>query len=189
MKKTLREQMKQKRNKLSTFEVEKFSHQIFENFKKELKNLDCNTFFVYNSFGNEVRTNEIVEFLLKEGKKVYMPRVEGKQMVAVQVQQNTQFAISSYGIMEPVGEAEQIDDFVCLAPCLAVDSFGNRLGYGGGYYDKFLANKHSINIAICFNFQCVAKLEPNQFDQPMQLIITQNSVIKLSREKEYSIKS
>lgn len=178
MKNQLREELKATRNKLSDEQVKDLSHQIFLNLKPIIDNTNCNKFFVYNSFSSEAKTDEILLYLLNSNKQVFLPRVEQKQMVAVRLTKTAKFKTSNFGIDEPVGETEDINNFVAIVPCLAVDEKGNRLGYGGGFYDKFLKNKTSTKIAICFDFQLVKKIDSSPFDVQMDFVVTENKLKK-----------
>lgn len=133
-------------------------------------------FFVYNSFGAEVETNLIIEHLFALNKKVYLPRVENGEMVAVPCNKNSQFKLGHFKIKEPIGKSENINNFVALVPCLAIDTMGNRFGYGGGFYDKFLQNKNAIKVALAFDFQLVDKVPTEDFDVLMDMVITNSGV-------------
>lgn len=176
MKNDLRVKFKHLRNQLSNEQLEILSHKIFLKLKSILFKFKTDKFFVYNSFGSEVKTDEIFNFLISANKQVFLPRVEGENMVAVKLTKNTTFKKSNYGINEPFGNAEAIDDFVTIVPCLAVDDFGNRLGYGGGYYDRFLNGKNSIKIAICFDFQIAKNIETTPFDVSMDYAVSEKQI-------------
>lgn len=117
--------------------------------------------------------------MIDNNKLVFLPKVEGENMVAIKISKTTNFKTNKFGINEPVGETENIDDFVAIVPCLAVDKKGNRLGYGGGFYDKFLKAKISIKIAICYDFQVVENIESMSFDVSMDLIVTDKQIKKI----------
>ena len=99
------------------------------------------SFFVYHSFGTEVDTHAVIARLLNAGKTVCLPRVVGDGMLAVKYT-GERLEKGAFGICEPQGE----EDFLCeiaLVPLLAVDGAGTRLGYGGGYYDRYFASHES----------------------------------------------
>ena len=179
MKNELRVEFKNLRNQLGGEIIKKLSHQIFLNLKPILQKVNKTKFFVYNSFNCEVKTDEIIQFLIDNNKLVFLPKVQGENMVAIKIEKTTNFKTNKFGINEPVGVPENIDDFVAIVPCLAVDKKGNRLGYGGGFYDKFLKAKTSIKIAICYDFQVVDNIKSMPFDVPMDLIVTEKQVRKI----------
>ena len=102
-------------------------------------------------------------------------------MQSVKITTNTGFKKSSFGILEPEGEASDIDDFVAIMPCLAVDKYGNRIGYGGGYYDKFLKNKSAFKIALCYDFQFVDKIVSDKHDIKVDCIVTDKQILNIER--------
>lgn len=177
MKNQQREIMRQLRSTLTFAEVEQFSQQIFESLKCIISTRKEKDYFVYNSFGNEVSTNQIIEYLLKHNKNVFLPRVENDDMVAVKINANTQYLISKFGIREPIGKSTDINNFIAIMPCLAIDKSGNRLGYGGGYYDRFLANKKAYKIAVCFDFQLIEKIDADVYDIPCDMAVTNKGKI------------
>ena len=182
-KQRIRQEMKQLRNGLDVFAVEALSQEVFKRFL-ELGLSGCKIFFVYNSFGSEVQTKKIIEHLLVNNKKVYLPRVEGQIMQSVPIDENTKYLKNKFGITEPVGNNDEINDFVAIMPCLAVDKFGNRIGYGKGYYDKFLQNKKALKIILCYDFQLVNDLAPDEFDIPADMIITDKRILEIQTNKE-----
>lgn len=180
MKQRLRQEMKEFRNGLDVFAIQTLSDKIFEN----LSQLDLDVFdkfFIYKSFGSEVDTSKIIKHFIDLGKKVYLPRVHGEVMQSVQIDKGTNFSKNSFGIFEPDGEDQNIDDFVAIMPCLAVDCKGNRLGYGGGYYDKFLANKSATKVAICFDFQVLDEVVSSEKDIKVDCIVTEKRIIHLQK--------
>lgn len=134
-------------------------------------------YFVYLSFSSEASTELLVKELLARGKEVYCPRVEGKEMVAVRMGED--FTLSDYGIREPVGERYEGKIDVVVLPLLAADEQGGRLGYGGGYYDKFLASHtEAEKIGWCFDFQIVKKPLPcEEWDERLSAVVTEERTI------------
>lgn len=127
--------------------------------------------FVYLSYSSELSTEPLVEECLERGFAVYAPRVEGKEMVAVLYGED--FMISGQGIREPIGEAFDGDVDIVILPLLAVDEQGNRLGYGGGYYDRYL-RKHtkSLKVGYCFDFQVLKEVPKEDGDEPLDVLVT-----------------
>lgn len=135
------------------------------------------SYFVYNSFGSEAGTKKLISYLLKKGKDIYLPKTEEESMYPVKY--SGRFSIGVYGIEEPVGEKYRGNIDVCVLPLLAVDKEGNRLGYGGGYYDKFLRDNSCLRIAYCYDFQVIEKVESEPFDVKVQYIVTDKRTIKI----------
>lgn len=142
-------------------------------------------FFVYNSFGSEADTSRLIAELLRRGKEVYLPRTCGKEMQLVRYEGQA-FAQGAYGIAEPVGSASYIVPDVCVLPMLAGDAACRRLGYGGGYYDRFLTQrgKSALKVGICYDFQIVDKIPAERHDVPADAIVTDARIYRRSSTEE-----
>lgn len=144
---------------------------IYNNFFKQDFIKKTESFFIYNSFGSEVDTSKIIRELLKRKKKVYLPKVNGNEMFLIeyfgQAMQNGKF-----GVYEPVGEPENIIPEVCVLPMLAADKYFSRLGYGGGFYDRYLTDKQIYKVGLCYSFQITEKVPVENTDVQLDLIIT-----------------
>jgi len=128
------------------------------------------------SFSSEARTDLVIERLLELGQEVFCPRVDGKDMYAVRYGED--FSLSKYGVREPVGEIYNGEMDIVILPMLAVDGQGNRLGYGGGYYDKWLAaHPNCKRVAIVFDMQLLKEVPSEETDQKMDMIITDKQVL------------
>lgn len=138
------------------------------------------TVFCYLSYSSEAPTDGLMEALRESGFEVYCPRVEGKEIVPVLLGED--ISLSSLGIREPIGEAYTGEMDIVILPLLAVDEKGNRLGYGGGYYDRYLS-KHgqAKRIGYCFDFQVLPFLPSEETDERLDYIVTDKRVIKTQR--------
>lgn len=166
-KKRLRASMKKRRAENENRDVKE---QLMVQRFYELGFAKGNRFFIYRSYSSEARTDLLIERLQADGKEVYCPRVEGEKMVAVL--SGEEYSLSAKGIREPIGNAYEGDFDVIIAPLLAIDKKGNRLGYGGGYYDAFIQKKSGKKIGYCYDFQVVQALPKEVWDVPMDGIIT-----------------
>lgn len=131
------------------------------------------SFFVYRSVRSEASTEKIIASLRAAGKRVCVPRVSGGVMTAVREEGETELA---FGIPQPVsGEDEPCA--VALVPLLAFDSDGYRLGYGGGYYDRyFAAHPNVLRIGLAYEGQAVERLPRDGFDVPLHAVVTERGV-------------
>ncbi|SCG83897.1 5-formyltetrahydrofolate cyclo-ligase [Proteiniborus sp. DW1] len=189
-KRALRSEILSKRKALSKEEVNKKSSAISnllfstEQYKKS-KYIMC-----YIDFRNEVRTEEIIRMALNEDKNIIIPIsiVETKQLVLSQLlDYDKELESGTYGILEPKKEfirevnPELID--LVLMPGVAFDRRGYRIGYGGGYYDRFLTRiVDSVpKIALAFDLQLVPHVRKGRYDIPVDYIITEKEIIKASK--------
>lgn len=132
------------------------------------------SFFVYLSFGTEVGTDKLIAQFLKNGKRVCVPRIVGEDMLAVPF--TDKLERGALGIMQP-SEGEDTPCAVAFVPLLAVDREGHRLGYGGGYYDRYF-EKHPeiLKIGLAYEAQFVEKLPLDEWDIPLDGIVTERVV-------------
>ena len=141
------------------------------------------SFFIYHSFGAEADTHAIIAKLLSLGKRVYLPRVEDENMVAVRYLGNEDGLVKNrYGIFEPTGQASEEEIDVCVAPLLAVNPQGFRLGYGGGYYDRFFsANKNTIKVGLGYFLQYAEDFTADEWDEPLDKFICERGIIDFGK--------
>lgn len=138
---------------------------------------DLQKYFIYYSFGSEADTHAIINELIARGKQVYLPRVEGKNMVAVRYSgDKDKMLVNSYGIAEPQGESYAGDFDLIVAPLLAVNSRGFRLGYGGGFYDRFLKKHSSPVVGIGYALQLTDEFEESEWDEPIDYFICERGI-------------
>lgn len=143
-----------------------------------------NMIMAYASFGSELQTDEFLRHVLDQGKILLLPRVNRQRelLEVYWVQDPVQdLQVGTWGIREPrPGRCARVElaviDFV-LVPGLAFDRRGGRLGYGGGFYDKLLAESLSPCawlVAGAFESQMVEKVPVDEHDMPMDVVVTEN---------------
>lgn len=125
----------------------------------------------YNSLPSEVDTTKLISESIKD-KIVLLPRITNNKIEFIRINNNTKYNNSSFGVSEPIGNFYQDKIDLIIVPGVAFDSKGNRLGYGKGYYDKYLKGKNIYKIGVCFNEQVVDNLPIDKHDIKMNLIIT-----------------
>ena len=134
---------------------------------------------LFASFGSEISTDLLLEDALKSGKKVYLPKVADKNITFYQIYGPDDLTDGFRGIREPIGEtsvypaSEQLEDrTLMIMPGVVFDHNRNRIGYGGGYYDRYLQDKEWMRtIAIGYQCQMVEQLPAKEWDiRPGQVI-------------------
>ena len=139
----LRKSFKKQRSLLDINQVKGLSKRIFENLL-ELNIWDKSFYHLYlsNQINNEVETDEIVNLLFMKNKRVFVPKMLGKDLLNIEIDNNTKYSLNQLGIREPISSNQKDASLleVIFVPLLIFDKLGHRVGYGGGYYDKFLGN-------------------------------------------------
>ena len=135
----------------------------------------------FASFGTELPTDETMAAVLGAGKRLLLPFVEGERLRAAEVRSVEDLAPGYRGIREPAPKTpvDPADAGVVLVPGVAFDARGARLGYGGGFYDAFLAelDPATPRIGLCFDLQVVDEVPSGTADERVQIVITERRVI------------
>lgn len=132
------------------------------------------TIYGYLPYNQEVRTVPMLERALRDGKRVAVPKVYGDEMKFIYLDDLSRVERGFSGIPEPVEDGPVADDphALVLMPGLAFDPQGHRIGYGGGFYDKFLASEpEHPTVALCYDFQVLEQLDTEEFDIPVDLVL------------------
>ncbi len=180
-KKDIREKLLDMRRSLTSKYIEEASEQIFSRLHEmdEVKN--AQNVMVYSNFENEVKTANLTGWLLFSGKNVFLPTVQSKEMYAVNIK-NAALELSGFGIAQPklqgahIIEPEKLD--LIIVPGIAFDREKYRLGFGGGYYDRFLPGTRACRIALAYDFQITKALPHEEHDQRMDYIVTPEETVK-----------
>ena len=171
----LRKEIKNKRLNLTKNEVKNYS-KLIENNLFSLSFLSKKTnFFIYNSIKNEVDTSQIISRLKALNKVISYPVIIGENMLSV-VPQTSEFERKNFGVLEPKNYVETNEVEVAIIPLLLCDKNKNRVGYGKGFYDRYLQGKTIIKIGLCYDFQVINSLNPNPWDVPLDYIITPTKI-------------
>ena len=135
---------------------------------------NARTLYGYMSYNQEVRTLPILEQALADGKRVAIPKCYGDEMRFIYLENLSQVEKGYCGIPEPIEDGPVADDpnALVLMPGLAFTKEGLRMGYGGGFYDKFLAAEPDHpTLALCYDFQMLPELETEAFDIPVDTVL------------------
>ena len=183
MKNQLKESILEKRNSLTKEERIGKSRKIQDNLfnLEQYKKFKTIMFFV--SFNSEVNTHEMIKNALGN-KTTVVPKVEQHEIEPSVIIDFDNLMPSKLGILEPI-EAMKIAykhiDLV-LVPGIAFDMEGHRIGYGYGYYDKFLKKvPKAVKIGLCFDFQVVDKVPREEHDVPVDLVVTEKGIVECKK--------
>ena len=186
MKKQLRSHFKSVRNSVSSEDKAVFDQRIYQNFVNSPFFNDFDIYLCYVSVGSEVETVNIINSLLSKGKRVGVPYCEGKTMHFYEIKSTDELISGTYGIPSVnVETAEKIVDFsntLCIVPALAFDKKGFRLGYGGGYYDRFLSSHTVDTLGLCYEYCLSEALPAEPFDVKIRCILTENGFINIKED-------
>ena len=170
----LRRRIREKKRAMTPEEIEERSRELGRQFAATEAYRRAKTIYGYMPYNQEVRTVPMLEQALRDGKKVAVPKVFGDKMKFIWLTDLTQVEKGYAGIPEPVADGPVADDKTALVlmPGLAFDPEGHRIGYGGGFYDKFLAGEPGHpTIALCYPFQVFPHLETEAHDLPVDTVI------------------
>ncbi|MFN3134491.1 MAG: 5-formyltetrahydrofolate cyclo-ligase [Candidatus Kryptonium sp.] len=188
-KKLIREKVLSIRNSLSPEEVKGRSRLIFQNLKTLPIFNTAKIIHTYvSSKKNEVETIEIINYLFSVGKRVVVPVIDKDRKVILhsELKSISELKKSTFGILEPeqIKEVSLSEIDLVLVPAIAVDRSGNRVGFGGGYYDKFLSQINCPKVALVYDFQVVDKIEVSPNDVPVDFIVTETEIINCKAMKQ-----
>ena len=145
---------------------------------------NASTLLCYYGVGDDVATSALIETALQQGKRVGVPRCYAdSRMEFLEIQKPGDLTHrSAYGIPEAPDGTPVIDPATAdliLVPALAFDKTGFRIGYGKGYYDRYLKRCSGHSIGLCFDACLRDTLPKNQNDRPVRQIVTENQIINL----------
>ncbi len=133
---------------------------------------NCDTVLLYSSLIDEVDTFKMIKYFLK-CKKVALPRVCGNNMDFYYIKSINELKKGSFNILEPTSNDKvKLDNCVCIVPGICFDKDGYRIGYGKGYYDKYLTNKNIYKIGICFKECLLNNIPHDLYDVKVDLIVS-----------------
>ena len=173
-KKALRSTIRQQKRAMSEEEIQLRSEKLAALFYASEPYRNAATIYGYLPYNQEVRTTPMLEQALRDGKRVAVPKVYGEEMKFIYLDDLSQVEKGYAGIPEPIADGPIADDKTALVlmPGMAFDPQGHRIGYGGGFYDKFLAAEPDHpTLALCYDFQMLPQLETEEHDIPVDCVL------------------
>lgn len=187
-KKEIRKYIIQRRDEMEATARDKCNARIIANLMSSDYYKCANTIFTFVSFGSEVDTHGLIAKALKDGKTIAVPKIKTKEqgIEVFQISDLGDLKPGYYGILEPVDGCPTVksDEFdLILMPGVAFDRQGGRVGYGAGYYDRYLAaaKKAVTKIALGYSLQLVEHVPTDYFDILIDGIITENEIISFKK--------
>ena len=177
----LRKHLLEKRDSTSFDLMGIHSEKILSKLMKTKVISEAESIGCYYSIGSEVQTVELISHLLNEKKSVSLPKISSNTMSFRIIGDLSRLEKGEFDIPEPKDNAPiQEKHDVILVPCVGLDNEGNRIGYGKGFYDKYLVGDNAIKIALSYSKQIVKSIPVSAQDIKMDWIITEKDVIKTS---------
>ena len=173
-KKELRRQIRERKRAMTEAEIVEKSQALGELFANSALYREAKTIYGYLPYNQEVRTIPMLQKALADGKQVAVPKVYGDDMKFILLTDLERVDKGYAGIPEPIDDEPVAHDptALVLMPGLAFDPEGHRIGYGGGFYDRFLAAEpNHPTLALCYDFQMLPKLETEEFDIPVDTVL------------------
>ena len=191
MKQTLKSEIFEKRKALSKEEIKEKSSKIKENLYSLEEFKKAKNILFYVSFNDEVDTHEIIkELLANKEKNIIVPYVVKNNPILQlsEIKNFNELEPKTWGILEPKDEfirkfdIENVD--LVIIPGIVFDQNGHRIGYGYGYYDRFLKklDKNVVKIGFGFEFQIVDKIPEEKHDVPVDIMVTEKRVINCNEK-------
>jgi len=176
-KRILRKNVLAIRDSLTAEEATELSKEIEKKLFEEEHFKNARTVAFYIPKGNEVDTRKMIERAMNDGKEILVP-VTNDEITMCKLTSLSELVPGRFGVLEPKRrEPEDRQPDVVIVPGVVFGLCMHRIGYGKGYYDKYLKKTKAYRIGICYDFQVVEKLPNHPHDEPMDIIITDKRVV------------
>ena len=173
-KQELRAQIRAKKRAMTEEMIVQKSNALAALFVRSEAYKNAKSIYGYLPYNQEVRTVAMLEQAIRDGKRVAVPKCYGDEMRFIWMEDLSLVEKGYANIPEPIADGPVADDETALVlmPGLAFDPQGHRCGYGGGFYDKFLAAEpNHPTLALCYDFQMLPHLETEDHDIPVNYVI------------------
>ena len=186
---TLKNELRQKYRALRDSFGEEFiriaSESACTNLAKSKEFINADTVLLYYPIKNEISPLPIIELCSKLGKTVAFPacKMEDTTLVFKETHTLDDLSPSTFGLLEPNEDCEEINcskNALCIVPALLFSNDGHRLGYGKGFYDRFLESFEGISVGFSYSSLVLESLPHEAHDIPLDLIVTESEVLKIA---------
>ena len=172
----------QYRTNLDDSDKKRVDRNIIDSLKSLREYKNAKTIYIYVSKANEIDTFELIENALNNGKKVAVPKcIDKTEMAFYYIDSLSQLEVGNFGVLEPSDNlivANDTENAFMIVPCMAADIFGYRVGYGKGFYDRYLQKNQMPTAALCYKNQLYFKILHGRFDYKCNYIITEDKIFK-----------
>jgi len=175
----LRKHLLEKRDEISAELRDILSENIHQNLKHISSYTDSQKIACYFPIGSEVNTSGIMHDILDQNKCLLLPKVVNGNLIFYNVPNLEKLEKGDFDIMEPRDDYKKAEKIDCiLVPTVAISKSGIRLGYGKGYYDRFLSTTNAVKISLTYSKQIIKSIPNDTHDIKMDWIVTEDEVIK-----------
>ena len=179
---SLRELLLEKRDNTSFDLLKIASGKIQKRLKKIYAFKDAQKIGVYYPIGSEILTQDIIQELLSNAKEVFLPKVIGNKIDFRRITDFSSLEKGSFDIMEPNEDCKSDNKLdVIIVPTVAITPEGVRLGYGHGFYDRFLAENETTTISLTLEKQIVKNIPRTEHDKIIDWIVTEDKTLQTQR--------
>lgn len=171
----IREAVRRRKQSMTPEDICTRSHDLCQRVLQTEAYHNCETIYGYLPFNQEVDLFPLLQKALDDGKQVALPKCFGKEMRFIQISDLSRIQYSRFGAPEPIDDSPVACDesALVIVPGLAFTIQGYRIGYGGGYYDRFLAKEPTHpTIGLCYDFQLCDTLEYETHDIPVDTVFS-----------------
>lgn len=164
------------RREMDEYTIKEKSNQIINNLLKSDLYKNASSIFIYVSKNKEVDTRDFIEKALADGKKIYVPKIKSREIIAVKLNDISELEVGRFDIPTSMSEDSITNPDLTICPGLSFDDDKNRLGFGGGYYDRFLAKNQGIKIGLMISEFASSKIPTDSWDIKMDYVITEDEI-------------
>jgi len=181
-KESLRNLLLEKRDNTSCDLMKIASGKIQKKLKKIHAFRNAQKIGAYYPIGSEIFTQDIIQELLSQAKEVFLPKVIGEKMEFRKIESFSSLEQGSFDIMEPKKDCPTDNNLdVILVPTVGISPSGVRLGYGHGFYDKFLAENNTTTISLTLEKQIIKNIPKSEHDILIDWIVTEDKILQTQR--------
>ncbi len=190
-KEEIRMSIRSHKRSLTSNQIKTSGFDLVRQMKQFTPYKEADQIYLFASYNQEIATYGLMEHAMRDGKRVALPRVEGKEIDFYYISSLTDLAPGYQGIPEPIGNDRAAPSIkkqaLMLLPGLAFSLKGERLGYGGGFYDKYLSKQPDgafTTCAIGYSFQVLSTVPVEEHDKRVDYVVTPDGVYRCNGTAE-----